>query len=114
MGSIRKRIALPLAVAKCQFLTDILIKNVYMDNLELRFSEIMQFKVEKLIHFELIPTSTSRHELGKLSGQRGPSRPCQINRKNLGLIEIKLQLLPPGRNLTSWELYSQQPILLVI
>ena len=38
-----------------------------MDYLELRFSEIMQNKVEKQIHFESIPTSTSRDELGKLS-----------------------------------------------
>ena len=30
-------------------------------------SEIMQYKVEKWIYFELIPTSTSRDELGKLS-----------------------------------------------
>ena len=37
-------------------------------HLELRFSEIMQYKVEKRIHFELIPTSTSRDELVKLSG----------------------------------------------
>ena len=42
-----------------------------MDYLELRFSEIMQYKVEKRIHFELIPMSTSRDEFGKLSGQRG-------------------------------------------
>ena len=48
-----------------------------MDYLELRFSEIMQYKVEKRIHFELIATSTRRDELGKLSGQHG-----QINRKN--------------------------------
>ena len=40
-----------------------------MDYLELRFTEIMQYKVEKRIHFELIATSTSRDELGKLSGQ---------------------------------------------
>ena len=45
-----------------------------MDYLELRFSEIMQYKVEKRIHFELIATSTSRDELGKLSGQRGQGR----------------------------------------
>ena len=42
-----------------------------MDYFELHFSEIMQHKVEKRIHFELIPTSTGRDELGKLSGQRG-------------------------------------------
>ena len=40
-----------------------------MDYLELCISEIMQFKVEKRIQFELIPTSTSKDELGKLSGQ---------------------------------------------
>ena len=79
-----------------------------MDYLELRFSEIIQFKVEKRIHFELIPTSTSRDELGKLSGQRRQGRV-----KSTGLLEIKLQLLTPRRNLTSLELYSQQPILLV-
>ena len=97
-------------MAKCKFLTDILIKNVNMDNLELRFNEIMQFKVEKRIHFELIPTSTSRHELGKLSGQRGQGRVKSTGKTDLGLIEIKLQLLPPRRNLTSLELYSQHPI----
>ena len=45
-----------------------------MDYLELRFAEILQYKVEKRIHFELIATSTSRDELGKLSGQRGQGR----------------------------------------
>ena len=40
------------AVAKCLFLTDILINYAYMDYVELRFSEIMQYKVEKRIHFE--------------------------------------------------------------
>ena len=45
-----------------------------MDYLELRFSEIMQYKVEKRIYFDLIPTSTSRDELGKLSDQRGQGR----------------------------------------
>ena len=45
-----------------------------MDYLELRFSEIMQYKLEKRIHFELIPTSTSIDELDKLSGQRGQGR----------------------------------------
>ena len=37
-----------------------------MDYLELRFSEIMQYndKVEKRIYFGLIPTSTSRDEIG--------------------------------------------------
>ena len=42
-----------------------------MDYLELRFCELMQYEVEKRIHVELIPTSTSRDEIGKLSGQRG-------------------------------------------
>ena len=36
----------------CKFLTDILINNAYMDYLELRFSELMQYEVEKRIHFE--------------------------------------------------------------
>ena len=31
----------------------------------------MQYKLEKRIHFELIPTSTSRNALDKLSDQRG-------------------------------------------
>ena len=74
-----------------------------MDYLELRFTEILQYKVEKPIHFELIATSTSRDELGKLSGK-----------PDFGLFEIKLQLLTPTRNLTSLELNSQQLILLVI
>ena len=39
---------------KCQFFTDILMNNAYMDYLEFRFSEIMQYKLEKRIHFELI------------------------------------------------------------
>ena len=80
-----------------------------MDYLELRFSEIMQYKVEKRIHFELIPTSTSRDELGKLSGQRGQGRVKSTGKTDLGLLEIKLQLLTPTRNLTSLELYSQYP-----
>ena len=42
-----------------------------MDYLELRFTEILQYKVEKRIHFELIAMSRSRDELGKLSGQHG-------------------------------------------
>ena len=92
-------------VAKCQLLTDILINNAYMDYLELHFSEIMQYIVEKRVHFELIPTNTNRDELDKLSGQGG-----QGHVKSRGLIEIKLQLLTPRRNLTSVELYSQQPI----
>ena len=77
---------------------------------ELRFSEIMQYKVEKRIHFELIPTSTSRDELG----QRGQERVKSTGKTDLGSIEIKLQLLTPRRNLTSLKLYSQQPILLVL
>ena len=75
---------------KCQFLTDILINNAYMDYLKLRFSEIMQYKVEKRIHFELIPTSTSRDELVKLSGQRGQGRVKSTEKTDLGLLEIKL------------------------
>ena len=45
-----------------------------MGYLELRFSQIMQYKGEKRIYFELIPTSTCRDELGKLSDQRGQGR----------------------------------------
>ena len=74
----------------------------------------MQYKVEKRINFELIPTSTSRDELGKPSGQRGQGRVKSTGKTDLGLIEIKLQLLTPKRNLTSLELYSQQPLLLVL
>ena len=88
------------------------INNAYMDYLELCFSEIMQYKVEKRIHLELIPTSTSRDEIGKLSSQRGQGRVKSAGKTDLGLLEIKLQLLTPRRNLTSLELYSQQPILL--
>ena len=58
-------------MTKCLFLADILINNAYMDYLELRFSEIMQYKVEKRIHFELIPASKSTDEL---SGQCGQGR----------------------------------------
>ena len=47
-----------------------------MDNLELHFAEILQYKVEKRIHFELIAMSTSRDELSKLSGHRGQGRVC--------------------------------------
>ena len=86
-------------MAKWQFLTDIY--------LVLRFSEIMQYKVEKRIHFELIPTSTSRDEIGKLSGQRSQGRVKSAGKIDLGLLEIKLQLLTPTRNFTSLELYSQ-------
>ena len=39
-------------VEKCQLLTDIFINNAYMDYLELRFTELMQYEVEKRIHFE--------------------------------------------------------------
>ena len=88
-------------MAKCQFLTEIIINNAYLDYLELRFSEIMQYKVEKQIHFELIPMSTSRDEFGKLSGQRGQGRVKSTEKTDLGLLEIKLQLLKPRRNLTS-------------
>ena len=45
-----------------------------MDCLELRFSKIMQCKVEKRIHFESILTSTSTDEIGTLSGQHGQGR----------------------------------------
>ena len=45
-----------------------------MDYLEVHFSEIIKYKVEKRIHFELIPTSTSRDEIGKMSGQCGQGR----------------------------------------
>ena len=85
-----------------------------MDYLELRFSSVMQYKVEKRIHFELIPTSMSRDNLGKLSGQLGQGRVKSTEKTDLGSLEIKLQLLTPRRNLTSLELYSQQPILLVL
>ena len=85
-----------------------------MDYLELHFSEIMQYKVEKRIYFELIATSTRRDELGKLSGQCGQGRVKSTRKTDLGLLEIKLQLLMPKTNLTSLELYSQQPILLVL
>ena len=90
------------------------MNNAYMDYLELCFSGIMQYKVAKQINFELIPASTSRDELGKLSGQRGQGRVKSTEKTDLGLLEIKLQLLMPTRNLTSLELYSQQPILLVL
>ena len=40
----------------------ILINNAYMDYLELRLTEIMQNKLKKRIHFELIATSTSRDD----------------------------------------------------
>ena len=73
-------------------------------------------KVEKRIHFELFPTSMSRDELGKLSGQRGQGRVKSTGKTDLHvcLIEVKLPLLKPRRNLTSLELYSQQPRLLVL
>ena len=64
-----------------------------MDYLELRFAEILQYKVEKRIYFELIATSTSRDELGKLSGQRGQGRVKSTGKPDFGLFEIKLQLL---------------------
>ena len=78
-----------------------------MDYLELRFAEILRYKVEKRIHFELIATSMSRDELGKLSGQRGQGRVKSTGTPDFGLFEIKIQLLMPTRNLTSLELYSQ-------
>ena len=78
-----------------------------MDYLELCFSEIMQYKVEKQIHFELFPTSTSRDEIGKLSGQHGQGPVKLTGRTDLGLLEIKLQLLTLTRNLASLELYSK-------
>ena len=80
--------AIAPVVAKCQFLTDIglFINNAYIHYLELHFSEIMQFKVEKRIHFESIPTSTSRDELGKLSGQHGQVRVKSTGKTDLGLI----------------------------
>ena len=78
-----------------------------MDYLELCFSEIMQYEVEKRIHFEWIPTSRSRDEIGKLSGQRGQACVKSTGKTDLGLLEIKLQILTPTRNLTSLELYSQ-------
>ena len=81
-----------------------------MDYAELRFSEIMQYKVEKRIHLELIPTSTSSDELVKLSSQRGQGRVKSTEKTDLRLLEIELQLLPPRNNLTSLELYSQLPI----
>ena len=49
------------------------------------------------MHFELIPTSTSRDELGKPSGQHGQGRVKSTGKIDLGLIEIKLQLLTPRR-----------------
>ena len=95
-------------MAKCLFFTDKLIINAYMEYLELRFSEIMQYSGEKRIYIELIPTCTSRDELGKLSGQRGQGRVKSTGKIELGLIEIKLQLLTPRlrRNITCLELYG--------
>ena len=85
-----------------------------MDYLELCFAEILQYKVEKRIHFELIAASTSRDELGKLSGQRGQERVKSTGKPYFSLFEIKLQLLTPKRNITSLELNSKQLILLVL
>ena len=51
----------------------------------------------------------SRDELCKLSGQRGQGRVKSTGKTDLGLLEIKIQLLTPRRNLTSFELHSQQP-----
>ena len=83
-----------------------------MDYLELRFGEIMQYKVGKRIHFELIPTCTSRDEIGKLSGQRGQGRVKSTGKTDFGLLEIKLQLLTPRKNIL--VLYSQQPVILIL
>ena len=41
---------------------------MYIDNI---FCEIMQYKDEERIYFELISTNTSRDVLGKLSCQTG-------------------------------------------
>ena len=76
-----------------------------MDYLKLHFSEIMQYKVEKRIHFELIPTSPSKDEIGKLSGQRGQGRVKSTGKTDLGLLEIKLQLLTPVWNFIPNSLY---------
>ena len=78
-----------------------------MDYLELRFSEIMQYKVETRIHFELIPTSKSGDKLVKPSGQRGKGCVKSTGKTDLGLLKIKLQLLTPKRNLTCLKLYSK-------
>ena len=94
-------------MAKCQFFTDISINNAYMDYLELRFSEIMKYKVETRIHFELIPTSKSEDKLVKPSGQRGKGCVKSTGKTDLFLLKIKLQLLTPKRNLTSLKLYSK-------
>ena len=47
-----------------------------------------------------------RDEIGKLSGQRGQGGVKSTGKTDLGLLvlEIKLQLLKPTRNLTSLEL----------
>ena len=52
-------------------------------------------------------TGTSRDEIGKLSCQSGQGRVKSPGKTDLGLLEIKLQLLTPTGNLTSLELYSQ-------
>ena len=44
-------------------------------------------------------------KLVKLSGQRGQGHVKSTGKTDLGLFEIKLQLLKATRNLTSWELY---------
>ena len=46
----------------------------------------MQYKVEKRIHFEFIPTSTSRDELSILSGQPGQGSVKSTGKIDLGLI----------------------------
>ena len=96
---------------KCPTLPEVTLQ---IDYLEFCFSKIMQYKVEKRIHFELMPTNTSTDELGKPSDQRGQRRVKLTGKADLRLLEIKLQLLTPRRNLTSLELYSQQPLLLVL
>ena len=57
-----------------------------MEYLKLRFSEIMQYKIEKN-EFTL-----NEFQIGKLSGQRGQGRVKSTGKTNLGLLEIKLQL----------------------
>ena len=49
-----------------------------------------------------------------LSGQCGQGCVKSIGKTDLGLLEIKLQPFTPRRNSISLELYSKQPILLVI
>ena len=67
----------------------------------------MQYKAKNRIHLELFPTITSRDELGKLSGQRGQGRVKSTGKIDLGLLQVKLQLVMAKRNMTTVELYSQ-------